>query len=80
LLGLVAFGLLAFAVARDLFLRLSPDGGQTQAILVGAMTILAVMCLVHDMLFQRLFWLLAGAAVAMPCAVARMKHKHRASS
>lgn len=72
-IGLVAFGMLAYAVIRSLP-RLDREANpDALVIIVGIAVTMAMMSMVHDMLYQRLFWLLLGAAVAVPYTVRRAR-------
>ena len=68
-------GIVGFAVFFAAALRLFADavrhrGDQAALLLVLMLCGMAVMSMAHEMLYQRAFWLLLGAALAMPVGIA----------
>jgi O-antigen ligase len=72
-IGLCAYGFLVVVIGRAMHSQRDWFGADSQALLVGCLVVFGVMSLVHDMLYQRLLWLLLGAALASPCAFARRR-------
>jgi O-antigen ligase len=75
LIGLGAYLFLFGVIGNAIRTQRNWAGTDSQAVLVGCTIVLVVMSLPHDMLYQRLFWLLMGAAVASPYAFAHARLK-----
>jgi len=66
ILGFLAFMLMPVSVLKALWLTKTWKGDWMFTAALGCLVVFAVMSLVHDMLYQRAFWLLAGATLALP--------------
>jgi len=75
LVGLCAYFLLPIVIGRAIHRQSDWAGADSQTLIVACLVAFAVMSLVHDMLYQRLLWLLLGAALASPCALARFRKR-----
>jgi len=64
--GLIAFGALFFIIAMNAIKSLRGDTSEPQIVLLGCLVAVAAMSMLHDMLYQRLLWLVIGAAIAAP--------------
>ena len=69
--GLIVFALLPIAVLHALYKDRAWRTEWSGVVVLGSLAALAVMSMFHDFLYQRAFWLLAGAAVAAPRCLAR---------
>jgi O-antigen ligase len=67
LVGLCAYGFLFVAIGNAVCTR--REGTDSKALVVGCIVAFAVVSLAHDMIYQRVLWLLLGAAMASPCAL-----------
>jgi hypothetical protein len=68
--GLVGFGVFLAAACRLLADAIRRRGEPAARLLLLILCALAVMSSAHEMLYQRAFWLLLGAVLAMPAAAA----------
>jgi O-antigen ligase len=68
-MGLVGFAVFAGAAVRMFWEGWTHRGDQAGRLLLLILCALGFMSLVHDMLYARAFWLLLGAALAMPSAL-----------
>jgi O-antigen ligase len=73
LIGLCAFGFLFVVIGKAVRTQRAWAGADSQVLVVGCIAVVAVMSLVHDMIYQRPLWLLLGAAMASPCALAQAR-------
>jgi O-antigen ligase len=69
--GLIGFGVFLAAAWRLFSGEIRRRGDPAALLLLLLLCGLAVMSSVHEMLYQRGFWLLLGAVLAMPVAAAR---------
>jgi len=68
--GIVGFSVFFAAACRLFFDAVRQRGDPVALLLVLILCGLATMSLVHEMLYQRAFWLLLGAILAMPAVAA----------
>jgi len=66
IVGFLAFMLLPVSIFRSMWLNRAWIKDWPAAAVLGCLVALAVMTLVHELVYQRAFWLLAGAALAIP--------------
>jgi O-antigen ligase len=66
--GLCAFGLLFGRIGNALRTEQLWAGPDSQAVALASIAALIVMSLAHDLMYQRLLWLILGAATASPLA------------
>jgi len=71
IVGLVIFALVPAAVLRALYKDRVWRAEWSGIALIGGLSALAIMSMFHDLIYQRAFWLLAGAAIAVPRCLAR---------
>ena len=69
--GLLIFALVPAVVVRALYKDGAWRAEWSGIILMACLLVMAVMSMVHDLIYQRAFWLLAGAAIAKPLCLAR---------
>jgi len=67
LVGLCAYGFLFVAIGNAV--RTRRERTDSKVLIVGCIVAFAVVSLAHDMMYQRVLWLLLGAAMASPCAL-----------
>jgi O-antigen ligase len=68
--GILGFAVFLGAAARIFFQAVRRRGEPAALLLILILTAMAVMSSVHDMFYARAFWLLLGAALAVPVAAA----------
>lgn len=73
--GLAAFGFFTFTLAMTAFSKHATRAARV--LIVTVMVSFAVMSLAHDVFYQRLLWLLIGAAAAVPHALSTSAWRNR---
>jgi hypothetical protein len=66
LVGVIAYMVPIVFVVRALFMERTWTDSTSKIVVVGSLVTMVTMSMAHDMLYQRLFWLLLGAALAVP--------------
>jgi hypothetical protein len=71
IVGFAIFAMPAVLVVRAVFANRQWSDISSKVVIIGCMVVMFVMSLVHDMFYQRLFWLLMGAGLTVPYATMR---------
>lgn len=67
--GIVAYGYLLFAIIAPVLAMPARERDTPQYVLAGVLVAFAIVSLAHDILYQRLLWLVIGASAALPCVL-----------
>jgi hypothetical protein len=67
--GLIGFAVFGIAALRLFFDSIRHRGERTALLLMLVLGAIGTMSMAHEMLYQRAFWLLLGAILAMPASI-----------
>jgi hypothetical protein len=68
--GVIGFAVFGIAALRLFFDSIRHRGDRTALLLMLVLGAIGTMAMAHEMLYQRAFWLLLGAILAMPASAA----------
>jgi hypothetical protein len=79
IVGLCVYAYLLWTVTSPAVRTFRAEIHDSHVVLLGCLGAFAIMSLAHDVLYQRLLWIVVGAAIGAHCSLPRPKHPTRSA-